>query len=144
MAKSKEPAKKPKTRPSLPVRTAAKLGVAARSARTVVRAGKATLHKAKQAPGAARMAMAKVKSEAQAAGHMANTAAEQATKVIAITAGVVAGIVESVSHHDAPPPAESTDPAKKPTRARSKAKNIATTRPSSPKSDKKSDGQRSD
>jgi hypothetical protein len=124
--KTKKPVPKAKTKPSFSARTAAKLVVAAQTARTVVRASKATIDKAKQAPGSARKAIEKFKSEAKAAGHIAEVAAERATKVIATTAGVVVGIVESVSHHE--PPA--TDEALKKPR-QPKRKSIAT--------DKKSD-----
>jgi hypothetical protein len=140
MAKSKKPKRQSKKKPSLPARTAAKLVVAVKTARTVVRASKATIDNAKKAPGSARKAIEKFKSEAQAAGHMAEVGAERATKVIAITAGVVAGLVEAVSHHE-PPAAD--EPTKKPTRAKAKEiKSIPTTRPSSSKSDKKPDGHR--
>jgi hypothetical protein len=89
-----------KKKPTLP--TTAKLAPAAKTAATVARATKSAIKKAKTAPAAAKRAMTKFKAEAKAAGHFAESAAHTATKVIATTAGVVAGLVVSISQTEAP------------------------------------------
>jgi hypothetical protein len=63
-----------------------------------------------------------MKTEAKAAGHIANVAAEQATRVIATTAGVVAGFVEAASKHEPPPAAAPPLPPAKPARKRVRTK----------------------
>jgi hypothetical protein len=118
MAKSPQKSKtKPKKKPSpsLPIRAATKLTAAATTARKVVRTSKAAFKKARSSPAAARKALATLKERAHEAGHMAEVGAERATKAIATTAGVVAGIVDSVTHHE-------SSIAKRPARSKPKSK----------------------